>query len=101
MYWFKLDPIAAANNVVITQLLIPLQLAEMSNSENAPALLCYPSWLFMATWTGIYQTVSVPVLQAEQKKQVNMRQIPPSICWGYAHAHFCCVTGEVLVSVLC
>ena len=30
MYWFKLDPMAAANNVIIIQLVIPRQLAEMS-----------------------------------------------------------------------
>lgn len=99
MCWFKLDPIAAAYNIVVKQLLIPRQLAEMTNFENTPPLLRYPSWLFMATWTGIYQTVSVPMLQADQKTQVNMRQIPPSVCWGYAH--FCCVTGEAMVSLLC
>jgi len=41
------------------------------------------------TWTGSYQTILVPMLQAHRKKQVNStKEIPPGVHWGYACGHF-------------
>lgn len=109
MYWFKLDPITAANNVIILQLVTPRQLAEMILVIHMQLWKCTCTSncvthhdFLMATWTGSYQTVSVPTLQADQKKRVTPRgRFLPAYAEVMPVVIFCCLTVEATVSLSC